>query len=439
MTWIERLQPEITLESPDGDVFTAAWRGNRRTLEKKVGVFDYPGVDGSVTQDLGAAAIIYPLTFYFDGPDNDIEAERFLTACKQRGPWRIDHPVKGRIELQLLSATEKSKPVASGNVTKFETEWIEPLIEKAALSTAEQGHDVTARVDDLNAASADQFAKNIAQNTASERWSVVSGVQNIMQAVSASIDKLYKPVAEINSQIASVRRSITDAISEVVVDVAGLAGQIQNLIQLPAMAAEDIRTRVSAYSDLLKNVYTFSPSADDPALPVRTSREVKNAAAVQELAMVSSLSALAVVSGSIGSANASASASADVRTRTDAVAVIDELADRHTEVINELDKIQQVLITKNINEQYFSQQECFSITACAMAAATAHVLSASHNLSAQRRIVLKKARTPVEIVIAEYGSLGENNERLDRFIAANALAGMDILLLRPGKEVVVYA
>ena len=132
MTWIDRLSPTIDLTSPDGNIFDALWRNGPRSLTKKLGIFEFPGVKGAVVQDLDVGPTRWPLVIFFDGEDNDKEGTRFFKACKERGLWTIIHPVKGSLELQLISATELIDPVESGNITRFETEWIEPIPEAKA-------------------------------------------------------------------------------------------------------------------------------------------------------------------------------------------------------------------------------------------------------------------------------------------------------------------
>ena len=102
MTWKDRIQPSVKLTSPSGLEFTASWVGNDRTFQRKLGIFDYPGLNGVYVQDLGTSGVTYPLTLMFTGEDNDIEASRFFAACGNPGLWKIQHPTKGALNLQLV-------------------------------------------------------------------------------------------------------------------------------------------------------------------------------------------------------------------------------------------------------------------------------------------------------------------------------------------------
>jgi len=136
--WRDRLKPLIEFTSPLGNGFLAKWKGDPRSLEKRIGEFGFPGRPGSIIQDLATKAARYTLTIYFDGADNDLESQRFFDAVQaESGTWLVDHPVYGPIELQPLSVREMSSPIDSGNVTEVQSEWVEPLNEET-LKTARQ-------------------------------------------------------------------------------------------------------------------------------------------------------------------------------------------------------------------------------------------------------------------------------------------------------------
>ena len=121
MSWRDRLRQSIELTSPDGNIFEAAWQGNSRSMDKKLGLFEFPKVKGTKVQDLDIGSARYPLTIFFVGENNDQESDRFFKACRERGVWTVIHPVRGSLNLQLISVTENIQPVESGNVTQFDT------------------------------------------------------------------------------------------------------------------------------------------------------------------------------------------------------------------------------------------------------------------------------------------------------------------------------
>ena len=142
MTWLDRTREFISFTSPDGNEFEALWIKNNRTLNKKLGIFELPDKTGAVIQDLDTGASRYPITFYFDGPDNDIEGERFYQSCSERGLWNINHPVKGSLDLQLMSVTEQISPVEDGNIKQISTSWIESDNAQEGISTPQLSQNV---------------------------------------------------------------------------------------------------------------------------------------------------------------------------------------------------------------------------------------------------------------------------------------------------------
>ena len=137
MSWKDRVRPEIKFTSPDGNIFTALWRKNRQPVEKKLGIFNYPKLNGSIVQDLGINGNRYPLTFYFTGLDHDRTTELFVKAFEESGTWQVVHPIRGNLILQPVSINPDYNPVENGTYSLIDTEWIEPIIDEIIKSTSE--------------------------------------------------------------------------------------------------------------------------------------------------------------------------------------------------------------------------------------------------------------------------------------------------------------
>jgi len=419
VTWKTRLKTEILLDSPDGDSFSALWIGNPRSFEKRLGFFDYPKVDGTRIQDLGSGAITYPLTIYFEGDDNDIEANRFLNSCKQVGLWSIDHPVRGKLELQLVAVTENIAPIESGNVTTIETEWIEPIKDQIEKSLEQKKATIAAGVDDVNETATSQLTNLVEQAKATQVYTFAVSAQKVVTTVKERLENLYEKSAAIKSQIDQVQRSITNTLNQTVIDVAGLAGEIQTLVQLPTQISDDISARLSFYGDMVDDLLGLSPEG--------ITAEDKNAAAIQEAALVASIGAMAQIS-----------ASGTLRTRTQAIDTVIKIDGLFSDIVTELDTIQSTFVANYIDNQFFSQSSSYSDSSLLVARILDYLLEASYDLAVEKKILLKRPRAPIEITISEYGELGPDDAFFDLFIASNNLKGSDILLLPAGREVVIY-
>lgn len=419
MSWKDRLQESINLTSPNGNVFNAAWRGDDRTLNKKLGVFTYPLVDGSDVQDLGSNAITYPLTFYFFGPDNDKEATRFFESCKEFGTWEILHPTKGKLNLILNSVTEKIQPIDSGNITEFNSSWIEPLNENAVKSSAQLASETQSQGQNVGEESAGQYDEALSLNTASESISNEQMIENMVLEVDKYLENIYLQNDDIGAAIQSIKTGIIDSLAQESFNAISTAGQIQQLIQLPGLAITDIETRVNAYIGFIESILDFQPSGNRP--------EDKNTAVVMELATASGLTALceSIISG-------------ELKTRSEAIGFIDMLNEIFNQVVTSLDEIQELFISNSIDTQYFSNSQSYSELLKLIGITSLYLLRSALDLKIEKRFILDRKKTPLQITIEEYGELGENDINLDFFNSTNNLYGNEMRLLNAGREIVVY-
>ncbi|MCK4959786.1 MAG: DNA circularization N-terminal domain-containing protein, partial [Planctomycetes bacterium] len=419
VTWRDRLRETVKLTSPEGNIFEAKWQGNSRSKDKKLGLFEFPKVKGTKVQDLDIGSTKYPLTIFFDGENNDQESDRFFKACDERGAWNVVHPVRGALDLQLISVTENIQPVESGNVTQFDLEWIEPLEDSEVSSLFQQRSTIDSQIDEVNSAASDQIDGNILQKTAAQVAAFEATVSSVVSAVEKFLAPIYELQSEVNAQILSVKRGVNSLLAAPVLDVVSIAGQIQTLVQLPALAIADINSRVDAYQNFINAALTFSPET--------AQTKDRNIVAVQELALTSGLAAISFVSST-----------GELASRLQAIELIEANAELFKNITDTLDGTQELFKDEIIDGQYFSQSESYSDALLMISQTIAYLLRSAFDLSIEKRFVLEKMRAPIEITISEYGDLGENDINFDLFIESNSLKGNEILILPEGREVLVY-
>ena len=418
MSWKDRLRQTIELTSPEGNEFSALWQNNPRTIEKKLGVFQFPKVKGAVIQDLDVGATAYPLTIFFEGPDNDIESERFFIACSERGTWTVIHPVKGRKVLQLISAIENISPISSGNVTSFDLAFVEPSADTTEISTSFLRSSALSQVDDLNSVSLEQAGNVSDLNDSLSASKFESTVNSVVSAVESALKPLYEQNNKINAQILSIKRGI-DASFTIALDVLSIAGQVQELIQLPSLIITDINAKLNAYQNFADAIFNLSPE--------ESGISDLNIISVQELALMSYLSvvAFAISTGLLSD-------------RPQTVEIINDISGTFSNIIDNLDASQTIYEDNSIDTQYFSQSESFNTSALLMATISAYLIKNIFDLAIEKRFKIDKPRTPLDITIQEYGTLGIDDMNLQLFIDSNKLKANDILILPAGREVVVY-
>lgn len=415
----DRTNPNIILTSPDGDTYTAFWISNPRSFDKSLGIFKKPFIQGAEVQDLDRGVVFYTLVIYFEGGDNDLTAENFFQSCYQRGPWSVNHPTKGLLSLQLIRAEEIIDPVETGNITRLNTEWIEPRVPEVERSLQNISTDVNTSINAINATALTQANVTAAQDNAAQTESIFSAATRVVNSVRDRIRSIYERVDSINNRILAVQRGIQETIQAPVIDILSLGGQIQTLIQLPGRAVQDINDRVSTYTDMINDMIGIEPDTVD-----LTGR---NTLVVKELALTAAIGTL----GTIATDN-------DISTRQQSIDLINSIGGLFSNIVNGLDADQETFKNSDIDIQYFSQSSSYADAYRLISLSNEYLLRLLFDLRTEKRFRLRNARSPIEITISEYGSLGENDTNFDLFIDSNGLKGNDIILLPSNREVVVY-
>jgi hypothetical protein len=125
-------------------------------------------------------------------------------------------------------------------------------------------------------------------------------------------------------------------------------------------------------------------------------------------------------------------------TRAQLIRAIEELQAFFDDIVDALEGAQSMFATAPINEQYFGMLDTYADASNTMHLAIQHLLNSTLKLSVERKFTLDRYRAPIEITVTEYGSLGPDDSYLDLFIRSNDLHGKDIILLPPGRQVVIY-
>lgn len=415
----ERLRPNIQLTSPDGAVFTPKWRSDPRTQAKKIGIFNFPNVDGSIVQDLGTVSMMYTLTLFFEGPNNDLDSDAFMAALRERGKWEVIHPVHGLKKLQPLSFSTNDDPVNSGNVTQVDTEWIEPLDLVALPSASELQAAIRAQIETVNEVAAEQLEQSTFQRIVAEIAEFRAAVLDVVAAVQDRLAAISDFAADITAEIEAIQRDINAVLDVVPLDIIAVAGQLQELIQLPGRAIESVEARLDAYQGFAEDLGLLSPST--PGTPSY------NRVAVQELALTAVFCAVADVS-STGA----------LQSRVEAVQVIEANQALLKDATDALDASQTLFEGQPIDRQYFSQSQSYSDSGKLNALTVAYLLRSLFDLKTEKRFVLDRERNPVMVTIEEYGSLGDGDINLDLFLESNKIEDNEHLIMPKGRELVVY-
>jgi prophage DNA circulation protein len=422
-----RVRGTIQLTSPLGNEYTAKWIGNARSGEKKLGIYNYPLLNGTVVDDFGSDGDVYPLNLIFDGEGYDQVASRFIDSCRnESGRWEIVHPTKGFKGVKLVKWKENDEPVRSKGQLIVETTWIEDLDPSTLKTAAQLAAEAGALLNAFNDVSLTRFVNKAKTGSFGERL----GITSVAEAVTTASDKILGPIAAQNAETAKrfedINRGIQQTLDAAILNPLKLAGQLQATMQLPAEAIADTQARLAAYRDLATEIFGLTDDGTD--------NESVNRSLTKELSLsgiIGALSTIAVTS-------ISASGTGSIQTQAQAIETLDEIGLLFSDITNALEADQEKFKDNTLDEQYFAQTETYRSAFALVAASQKYLLEGFFDLKVEKRFVLLTARSPWEITITEYGSPGEDEENYKLFISSNKLKNNEIFILKPGTEVVIY-
>lgn len=423
----ERLRNKLELTSPGGETFEAKWIGDPREASKKLGLFEYPGIVGTVVQDLDMTSTSWPLTFYFDGGDHDLDADRFWNATLQNGQWAIIHPVYGFKGLQLMTVRENVEPVRSGNIREFETTWIEPIDPNTLKTAAELSGLVGIQKDLFAINAADQFALGLSDLSALDDFSLLSAINKLNTAVNSVLGPLSSQLASVQNEMNQIQAGIQQTLNATILQPLALAGQLQALVETPLKAINDIKSRLDYYADFAAEIFGIQPPSDGS----QNNSQGKNTALVQQIGLTSTISANA----QIAATNPTVSG---IVSQAQAVQTAQTLNDQFVAIYENLDESQTLFQNEDIDVQHFSQELSWNDAVLITATAMKYQFVSSFDLKKEQVFTLDTPRQVVELAISSYRGPGENDENIDLFIESNALSGDDVWRLPTGREVRVY-
>ena len=409
---------KIQLTSPSGKKFEAAWIGDSRSVSKRVEKFEYANVNGTASRDWGSSGVTYPLTFKFVGKNFEDQAKNFIDAIRyEQGIWGIVHPVRGHIALQPLSATESMQPVKDAAGIEISTEWFESL----RLGTLENYTDLfkDKYKDEFNDSIAKRFEKKIPHKTFSERFKMISAVNNLTD----KINEKLKPIADFNTEVATAmldsQRSLQSLLNASVVKPLAIAHGIINTIQIPMLAVVDLASRLGAcvdfaidLADVTKEFYRVKPG-----------RGLADAFVAE----------LGLSANTVNLTRIAYNGSTEGVSRVLAVDAANKIMATHAKTTEDMGYVQNATEGEYVmgGHEYDAQVKM-------LLAATNYLLLTVQRVDYTKHIILERDYATVHFVIKYYGPDNVDAD-FDSFVKLNNLHGEELLVLRKGTEVLVNA
>ena len=337
-------------------------------------------------------------------------------ALLEPGVGKLEHPVYGLVNVVPFGEiVRRDNLKTEANQTIIEVTFWETTGLVYPTAGTDPASEVLVAVAEYNEVQAVEFVEFIELEDASEQAVFKSRYDRLLQTVKGGYDsegratgglaKIAETTAAVEAQFNTIFNSIELGIDILIADPLTLAFQTAILIQAPARALAAIEDRLAAYGALFDQIFGEGTSSDE-----------------QEF-RTTDLFASAYMTGPI-------------------VSVVNNTFDTKTDALEAAEVIldQMAVLTAwrddNIGDHdiidpggaYQQLQE-------AVAIATGYLVEISFTLKQERRIVLDRSRTIIDLAAEVYG---EVDDVLDFFISSNSLTGSEILEVPRGREIVYY-
>lgn len=430
-SWATRTAAFITLISPSGTEFTAAWQQNTKSRGKRVATHKVPFLDGEIAKDYGADSDRYPsLKIIFSGKDHDLVSQAFENRLNERGLWTVIHPVEGMKELQYISSEKTINAIEDAGCTVFDISWMKPIEESWVLGIPGLFNDVSSAFGALGDGAYTQFGK--AGSFA--KFAKVAKANQSFKAAFQGLKKLgsmmLKDTPEAIRARTEAELNFMQATNPSATDIGLVATSMANYISafqaVGSSAIDRFKTMYDVSAMALALVDAFSSTID--ASPAFLVEDLMNEYAVNEYIST-------IVLGNLMISAVSLDPSQTLSSRSEVADVINGLHDKFFDTVNRLETAWEKI---GSNTSQLPLQDSFDNLRYMFGSVVSFLQKASLDLKVEKIITLTKGEAVPNIVLSAYGTLGDNGEMYDMFIQHNALSGKDVLFLPEGRKVKVY-
>lgn len=417
MAWTDRLKDGAVTGAVSGTRIRFDFEDVSYSRELRGTAHDFADADGTYIQRTGNAGRVLPLRCIFWGNDYDLQAQAFEDLILESGGGafcKLEHPMYGTVDVVPFGAlTRRDDLKTAANQAIIEVTFWETIGIIYPTAQDDPASAVLSAVGSFNAAAAGQLDGSLGLAKAVERSSFKSTYLGLLDSAKISLQTVADAQDNVRRTFDTVYNSINEGIDTFIGEPLDLAFQTSILLQAPARAAASITDRLSAYRSLAESIISGPGAIRSPGYDSRESNAFHT----------SDFYASTYVTGAVLSV-----VNNQFETKTDALNAAAEVLSQFDEVAAWRDANFESLAEIDTGAAYQQLQEAVALTA-------GFLVFISFSLKQERRLVLDRARTIIDLVAELYGSI---DDQLDFFITSNALSGSEILELPRGREIVYY-
>jgi hypothetical protein len=248
-------------------------------------------------------------------------------------------------------------------------------------------------------------------------------VKAASEAVKQNLKEVKDTIRSANAKFITMQNKLNNMANEVYLDIAAIAGGILELIQAPALMFNSLSSKILMLANLGKNIMKNFPSGST------YKAGIINSALVGQFFINTAISVMA------------RSIISDMpETRREALSILNEYLRFSAETQSALDAVAELTKDEYIEKQFLPRVNSGDAISTLNTAVVKYILETLCSLKIERRMTLDKPRAPLEIAITEYKASADNVDYFYNFFCkTNNLHGREMLLLKAGREIVIYA
>jgi len=407
MSWVTKIQDDISIETGDGRVYTPIYSFYKRSFEFNFTEYNYPNIRGSKIDRRLKRSDRYEMMIVFQGADHLDEAKEFLTSAENKKYWLIRHPL---FEEFICHPTSLTQDVAGLNTSVITGALIETI------------SDDFPKSEDAPAGFAQDYAVGI--NNAAE--DIFSGPPLSSQEQQLMSENLEDTGEEIKGKI-----KLQDQLDEYFNLFNEATNAVVNATSFPLKAIQTVRnvyTYPFQLKQTVKDRLTMLVGQFNTVISEITNIVTPNEKKIIETNAGLTLSAMFLTA--INPLN-----SDDYENATDVIGVSDLILDNFNLYISIVDGFQTP--TNDETDSYVPNFDMMYNLFGGIYFVVSNLSEVALHAK-QQRIVSLDFDSNIILLTHRFYGLDSEDENMDRFIRNNNIGLNELLTLKKGREVIYY-
>lgn len=245
-------------------LWNAEREGGRTTV-----THEFVGRDLPYSEDVGRTPRTFSLEVFLAGFDYFRQRDRLITALEKEGPGELVHPYYGSMQVNVTRFRIRETG-SEGNIVRFSIDFVEAGSLSFPTVQVKKGGIFTQIADAISSTAVAKFLKE---------YDIVGKTQFV---VDAAQDKITELADDLESATAGITNT-ADEIADLAVSIHDLRGDIDNLINTPAILATRIVDSLALLSDSItdrresfqayKEIFNYG--SDDPVITQITASRIQ--------------------------------------------------------------------------------------------------------------------------------------------------------------------